>query len=70
MYRCELCNGNLLKKNKTKHNQSKKHKYYSNLILNRYLIKDVEVNKFNDILNPYFTAHSEQFYFFEVRVYL
>ena len=44
MYRCELCNTNLLKGNKTKHNQTKKHKCYSNLILNRYAIKNVEVN--------------------------
>ena len=52
MYRCELCSTILQKRNKTKHNQSKKHKYYSNLILNRYVIKNVKVNEFKDIFNP------------------
>ena len=28
MYRCELCNTNLLKRNKTKHNQTKKHNLF------------------------------------------
>ena len=45
MYRCELCNTILLKRNKTKHNQTRKHKYYSKLILNRYVIKNVQVIK-------------------------
>ena len=70
MYRCELCNLVLSKRNKTKHNHTKKHKYYSNLILNRYVTKNVEVNKFKDIFNPYFVALSEKFNFFEVLVSL
>ena len=41
MYRYELCNTIVQKRNKTKHNQTKKNKYYSSLILNRYVIKDV-----------------------------
>ena len=45
MYRCEKCNTYLLERNKTKHNQTKKPKYYSNLILNQYVMKNVEVNK-------------------------
>ena len=49
MYKCELCNTIMLDRNKTKHNQTKKHKYYSNLILNRYAIKNVEVNNFKDV---------------------
>ena len=52
MYSCELCNSKLLKRDKTKHNQTKKHNYYPNLILNRYVIKDVEVVSFKDIFNP------------------
>ena len=70
MYRCELCNVNLLKRNKTKHNQTKKHEYYSNLILNRYVINNVEVIKFKDVIDPYFVAHSKKFNFFEVCVSL
>ena len=63
MYRCELCNTYLLERNKTKHNQSKKHKYHSNLIINRYVIKNVEVIKFKDVFNPYFTTHARKFNF-------
>ena len=70
MYRCELCNTILLKRNKTKHNQTKKHKYYSNLTLNRYVIKNVEVIKFKDVLNPYFTAHTRKLNFFTVPITL
>ena len=55
MYSCELCNVIRQKRNKTKHNQSKKQKYYSNLILKRYVKKDVEVTKFKDVFDPYFT---------------
>ena len=64
MYRCELCNTNLLERNKTQHNRTMKHNYYSNLILNRYVIQNVEVIKFKDVFNPYFTAHTRKFNFF------
>ena len=58
MYRCDICDTNLLKRNKTKHEQPKKHKnYYSNLILNRYVIKNVKVDELKDIFNPYFIEH-------------
>ena len=63
MYRCELCNVVLRKRNKTKHNQSKIHKYYSNLTLNRYVIKDVEVAKFKDLFDPYSIHHSRKINF-------
>ena len=58
MYRCELCNVFLQKRNKTKHTQTKKHKHYSNLILNRYVIKNVELANFIYVFNPSFTHHS------------
>ena len=60
MLRGKLCNVTLSKRNTTKHNQSKKHENYSNLILNRYVIKNVEVNKFKDILISFFTAHTKK----------
>ena len=55
---------------KKKHYQSRKQKYYSNLILNRYVIKNVVVNKFKDVFNLYFKAHSKQINFFTLCVYL
>ena len=70
MYRSELCNTNLLERNKTKHNQSKTHRYFWNLILNRYVIKNVEVSKYKDVLNPYFIEHTRKFNFFTVRITL
>ena len=70
MYRCELCNIITLERNKTKHNQSKKHKYYSNLIFNRCVLKNVEVIKIKDVFNPYFTAHTRKAKFFTVCITL
>ena len=67
MYRCELCNTNLLDRNKTKHNRTKKHKHYSNLISNRYVIKNVEKINFKDVFKTYFTAHEGKFNFFTVQ---
>ena len=34
------------KEKKTKHDNSKKHKYYSNLILKTYIVKDVKLDEF------------------------
>ena len=70
MYRCDLCNTSMLQRNKTKNNQSKKHKYYSNTTLNRYVTKDVEVNKFKDIFDPYFIKHTKKFNLLEVCISL
>ena len=69
MYRCELCITFMLERNKTKHNQTKKHKYHSNLILNRYDTKNVGVIKLKGVLNPYLTAHTRKFNFFIVSIY-
>ena len=66
MYRCELCITILQERYKTKHNPPKKHRFYSNLIINRYVVKNVEENRFKDVLNPYFTAHTRKFVFFTV----
>ena len=68
MYRCDLCNTTMLQRNKNKHNQSKTHKYYSNKILNQYVINNVEVNKYNDVFNPYFSTHSRKFNSFEIFI--
>ena len=68
MYICEICDTHLLKRNKTKHEPSNKHKYFSNLILNRYFIKNVEVNKLTDVFYPYFIAHTRKFNSFTVHI--
>ena len=70
MYSCELCIIFILPRNKTKHRKTKKHKYYSNLILNRYVIKDVEVANYKDVFHPYFTHHSKKFKILTVCIIL
>ena len=80
MNRYEFCNTILHERYKTKHNQSKEHKlrtnekvkenYYSNLIMNRHVIKDVKVIRFKDIFNPYFIEHTKKFNFFTVCISL
>ena len=59
LYRCELCNTIMLERNKAQHNQTNKHEYFSNLIKNRYVIKDVEVIEFEDVFNPFFIEHTK-----------
>ena len=68
MYICGLCNTILLERNKAKHNQAKKRKYLSNMILNRYVKKNVEVIKFKDIFNPYFIEHTKKLNLFTVCI--
>ena len=70
MYTCEVCNTIVSKRYKTKHNQSKKHKLYSNLISSRYVIKNVEVSKFKDVFNPYSTAHTRKCISFTIHITL
>ena len=57
------------KKNKTKHDNSKKHRYYSNLTLNTYFVKDVKLDEFKDVLFKYYFDHMKKFKIFTVRVY-
>ena len=70
MYRCDLCNTIVQKRNKIKHNQSKIRKYFSNLILNRYVKKNVNIDEFKDIFNPYFMEHTKKFKYFEICILL
>ena len=70
MYRCDICNTIVQERYKTKPNQSNKNKYCSNLISNRYVLKDVEVAKFEDVFTPYFIEHTKQFSFFRVCIIL
>ena len=70
MYRGDICDINFLKRNKTKNEQSKKQKYYSKRILNRYVIKNVKVSDFEDEFNPFFIEHSRKFKFFTISILL
>ena len=60
MEECNICPTKIKKKrNKNKHEQSKKHKYFSNLIMNKYILKNDEIDKFKDILQSYYDSHKK-----------
>ena len=46
------------------------HKYYSNLILNRFVIMNVEVSKYKDVFNTYFMPPTRKFNFFTIQITL
>ena len=61
--------GNTTIKGKTKREQTKKHKYFSNLVLNKYVTKDIVVDKFKDAITPYYIEHIKKFNILTVYVY-
>ena len=68
MEECNICLTKLKKRNKNKHEQSKKHKSFSNLIINKYIVKNDENNKFKDILHSYYDKHKMKYENFTVYV--
>ena len=38
-----ICLTKIKKRNKNKHEQSKKHEYFSNLIINKYIVKKLKL---------------------------
>ena len=49
-----MCLAKIKKVNKTKHEKLMKHRYFlSNMIVNRYILKTNDINKFKDILLSY-----------------
>ena len=68
MEECDICLTKIKKRNKNKQEQSKKHKYFSNLIKDKYIIKNDETDKFKDIIQPYYDKHKKKLDDFTVRV--
>ena len=67
--KCNICLTKMEKRKKKKHEKSKKHKYFlSNLIINKYIIKNNEIDKFKDILQSYYEEHKKKFNEFSVRI--
>ena len=52
MEECNICLTKIKKRNKDKYEQSKKFKYFSNLILNNYFVRNPEIDDFKDIIQP------------------
>ena len=61
MEECNICLTKIKKRNKNKHEQAKKHKYYSNLIVKKYMIKNDEIDKYKDIIQSYYGKHKKKF---------
>ena len=53
MEECNICLTKIKKRNKNKHEQSRKHKYFSNLIINKYIVRDDEIDNFKDFIQSY-----------------
>ena len=69
MEECNSCLTKIKKRSKNKHEQSKKHKYFSNLIINKYILeKNHEVDKFGDIIQSNYDKHKKEFDKFTVCV--
>ena len=56
------------KRYKNKHEQSRKHKYFSTLNIKKHIVKIDEIHKFEDILQSYYDKHKKKFINFTVRV--
>ena len=69
MMKCEICHSLIQRKNRKKHDNSRKHKYYSHLILNTYIVKDVKLDEFKDVFSRHYFDHMKKFNSFTVRVY-
>ena len=66
MEECNICLTKTKKQNKNKHEQSKKHKYFSNLIINKYIVRNDEIDKFKDIIQSYFNKHKRKIDIFTI----
>ena len=68
MEKCNIPLSKIKNKNKKKYEQSKKHEKFSNLILNENIVRNREVDKFRDIIHPYYDKHEMKFDNFTVCV--
>ena len=69
MYECSICLAKIKKRNKNKHEKSMKHRYFlSNMIVNKYIVKNNDINKFKDILQSYCNEHKKKFNEFTVTI--
>ena len=62
MYECNFCLTKIKKQNKNKHEKSMKHRYFlSNMIVNKYNVKNNDITKFKNILQSYYDEHKKKF---------
>ena len=69
MYKCSICLAKIKKRNKNKHEKTMKHRYFlSKMIVNKYLVKNNDINKFKDILQSYYNEYKKKFNEFTVTI--
>ena len=68
MEECNICLNKIKERNKNNYERSKKHSFFSNLIFNKYIIKNDEVDKFDDILQSCFDEHQQKLNQFSIDV--
>ena len=69
MYECDICLAKIKKRNKNKHEKSMKHRYFlSNMIVNKYIVKNIDINKFKDVLQSHCDEHKKKFKDFTVTI--
>ena len=69
MYECDICLAKIKKRNKNKHEKSLRHRYFlSNNIVNKYIVKKDDIDKFKDILQSYCDEHKKKFNEFTVMI--
>ena len=68
MEECDTCLSKIKNKNKKKHCLTKKYKHFSNLIINKYIARNPEIDKFKDILQSYYDNHTKKIHHFTVCV--
>ena len=69
MEECNICLTTNKKTKKNKHQQSKKHNYFlSNLIINKYVVRNDENDIFKEIFQSYYDKHKINFNKFNVWI--
>ena len=61
MKECNICLSKIKNRNKKKHCSTKKHKNFLNLNLKKYFVRNPEIDKIKDIIQPIYKNHKEKF---------
>ena len=68
MEKCNIYLPRIKKRSKNKHEQSKKHNNFSNLIIKKYIVRNPEIYKFREIIQPYYNKHEKRFDIFSICI--
>ena len=68
MEECDVCLTRIKKQSIKKHKQTKKQKYFSKLILNRYIVINPEIDKYKNNIQSYYNEPKRKVDDFTVRV--